>query len=178
MSRLTAHKAIEHLRHCSQSVAAWCSGCSPRTFRDRHVPRNPDGSYNVRDVIQSLIQARDEVDLASGPSDSPSLERWRRARALREEAELLIRLGELESKAEMAAAMVEVATAARHFAERMIAQHGNGIETDWLETVEEIDRSIWNRLRLDAKRRELTVYVEDQTPITIDLTLLGGTLRE
>jgi hypothetical protein len=171
--RLTADKLVEHLRACPQAVAAWAVGLSPRTFRDKHVPRNADGSYNLRSVVGDFLQQRENVDLATGPGDSPSLERLRSARAREAEAALLERLGELSSRAQMAVVMSEVCAGARRFAERMIRLYGTAASDEWNDIAAQIQAAVNSKLRLGARRREMTVYEGSEPAVTIDLNLLA-----
>jgi hypothetical protein len=141
--KLTAGKAIEYLKHAPQAVAAWVCGMSPRSFRDRHAPRNPDGSYDIRAVVQSLIKAQDEADIEAAEGiSSPALERWRLARAKDAEITLAERQRQIVSvelfQRMTAAAFVPL----RRFAEEQIREHGNGTADAWAEAVEEFEREV------------------------------------
>ena len=94
----TAAAIITEMESLSQTAMAWIFGISSRAFRDRRgVPRNEDGSYNARSVIQWHVEQLQPVDaepMLSGP-DSPALERFREARAKLAELELSVRRGQL-----------------------------------------------------------------------------------
>lgn len=114
----------------------------------------------------------DEDPLHTGPA-SPQLERWRKARAAREEVELLARMRELQSLADVRAGVLAICTAARRYAERMIQLFGQVPGEDWNETCQQMNQEITRRLRLDARRRELHVWADGDAPIVLDLDLLG-----
>ncbi|MBN2577641.1 MAG: hypothetical protein JXB10_01440 [Pirellulales bacterium] len=165
--KLTADKAIEYLKRAPQNVAAWVAGISSRTFRDRHLPRNPDGTYNVREVIQSLIQSREDAELASGPSDSPWLERQRRAKALSMEQNLAQQTGLLIS-VELFLRVTEAAfIPLRRFAEEQIKEHGNGTADRWAEAVEEFTKEIKNVVKPTNPDREATFSGAGGTPDSV-----------
>jgi hypothetical protein len=139
------------------------------------APRNKDRSYDLTVLVPWYLGRqgdRDEVD--AGPP-SAALERWRTARAQREEIELLVRLGELGPASELRSVHLEVLAHCRRFAERQIRSFGAVVAEDWSETTEQIDASIGQRLKLDFRRRELHVWPGDDAkqPIVIDLSVLG-----
>jgi hypothetical protein len=82
----------------SQGSAAWLMGVKPRTLRDRQAaPRNTDGTYNAQSLVAWHLKQGKPIDddpLLSG-NDSPALERFRNARADREELELAVRREQL-----------------------------------------------------------------------------------
>ena len=45
---------LEFAKAVNQQVAAWVVGTSPNEFRDLGPPRNNDGTYNLRDVVQFM----------------------------------------------------------------------------------------------------------------------------
>jgi hypothetical protein len=140
---MTAGQLIEHLRNAPQGVAAWVCGISPRSFRDRHAPRNEDGSYNVQDVVASLTRAFEEdVDLVAGPIDSPSMERLRTARAEMAELDLAERRGQIVSVELFQGVMQAAFVPLRRFAEHQIKEHGNGTADAWREAVELFEREV------------------------------------
>jgi hypothetical protein len=85
----------------TQRATAWLFGVDDRTMRTaawKGAPRNPDGSYNARVLIAWRLE-RDaeggETDPLLAGSNSPALERFRSARADREELELAVRREQL-----------------------------------------------------------------------------------
>lgn len=94
----TIPELVEAMASLPQGAAAWLVGVSPRTLRDRQVvPRNADGTYNAQDVVLWHLEQLEPVDgepMLSG-SNSPALERFRAARADREELELAVRREQL-----------------------------------------------------------------------------------
>jgi len=137
MAKLNAGQLIEHLQSAPQAVAAWVCGLSPRSFRDRHAPRNGDGTYNIREVVGSQLKsAHDEMDLPPGPSDSPAMERWRAARADWAELDLAERRGQVVSVQLIQEAIKEAFVPLRRFAEQQIKEHGNGTADAWAEAVD------------------------------------------
>ncbi len=97
MSKKRPRPRHDALRSLPQTAAAWLLGVEPRTVRTwKDAPRNQDGTYNAHDLVEWYIE-RDSTDpdpLLAGGS-SPALERYRAARASREELELQARAGEV-----------------------------------------------------------------------------------
>lgn len=89
---------IQKMERLAQGSAAWLFGISPRTLRDRQTaPRNSDGTYDAAALVAWHLKQSLPVDgdpLLAG-SDSPALERFRHARADREELELAVRREQL-----------------------------------------------------------------------------------
>lgn len=113
----------------SQGAAAWLVGVKPRTLRDRQAaPRNANGTYNASELVAWHIKQVGPVDgdpLLSG-SDSPALERFRNARADREELELAVRRGQLLDVDDFIAWFdIEVADPIRKNLERLQRKFGN-----------------------------------------------------
>ena len=90
----TVASHIENMKSLPQGAVAWLFGVSPRTIRDRQeAPRNSDGTYNAQAVVSWHLEQLKPIDgdsMLSG-GDSPALERFRNARADREELELAAR---------------------------------------------------------------------------------------
>ena len=86
------------MERLAQGAAAWLVGVKPRTLRDRQAaPRNGDGTYDGRELVLWHLEQLQPVDgdpMLSG-NDSPALERFRNARADREELELAVRREQL-----------------------------------------------------------------------------------
>lgn len=90
----TIPELVRAMAGLPQGAAAWLFGVSPRTLRDRSMaPRNADGTYNAQDLVAWHLEQLQPVDGEPmlGGSDSPALERFRNARADREELELAVR---------------------------------------------------------------------------------------
>ena len=52
---MTAEQQKQVLSNLKQATAAWILGVNGRTLRDRtDLPRNPDGTYNVRDLFAGI----------------------------------------------------------------------------------------------------------------------------
>lgn len=49
---MTANDQRETLGALSQQTAAWLLGVAPRTLREKDAPRNSDGTYNARTLIE------------------------------------------------------------------------------------------------------------------------------
>ncbi len=94
----TVPELVECMAAMPQGALAWLFGVSSRTIRDRvGMPRNEDNTYNAQDALAwhvTRLQPTDGDPLLGG-FDSPALERFREARADREELELSVRRGQL-----------------------------------------------------------------------------------
>ena len=94
--QLNRQQQIAIMKQLRQGAAGWLLKTHVRQLRDTDCPRNDDGSYNARDVIQWHVQRSTDTDdplLAGG--DSPNLERYRAARADLAEMEAAERRGHL-----------------------------------------------------------------------------------
>ncbi len=98
MKKPTIHEQKETLRRLSQTVAAEMCGVSVRQFQRWDAPRNADGTYSAPALLQWMVE-RAKAEAAGDPllvgSDSPSLERYRAARADMVELELQTKRGQL-----------------------------------------------------------------------------------
>lgn len=85
---------VKNIYAANQTEAAKCLGISPRTLREWvEAPRNKDRSYEIPALIEwrTKKRVRDECakfGVDDPDVDSPSLERWREAKADREEIRL------------------------------------------------------------------------------------------
>ncbi|KKN53095.1 hypothetical protein LCGC14_0606070 [marine sediment metagenome] len=131
MSGTKTDRTKEALRSMTQKSAAWLFGIDARTMRTaawKDAPRNKDGkTYNA----QALVVWRREVeaeaagtDPLSAGGDSPALERFRNARADREELELSVRREQLVNVDEFLAWWdAEVVTSIRKKLERLARKY-------------------------------------------------------
>jgi hypothetical protein len=173
--KTTESPTVKAMRSLGQRDAAWLLGITDRALRNHpDAPRGLDGRYDAQQLVSWYVAKQIPDDpLTTGP-ETPEMEKWRRIRRMREEVTLLQSLKELQSSAELRAVLTSVLDTVRGFAERMIVSHGNGTADDWSETRTMVDNEIARRLRLDARRRELCVWVGDEpNPVSIDLDLLG-----
>ena len=101
MSTAKTKHLKEVLQAIPQTLAAWLLSVQPRTMRTatwKDAPRNPDGSYDARELVEWRLERQaetDDVDPLLAGSDSPALERFRNARADRKELELAARRQQL-----------------------------------------------------------------------------------
>ena len=100
-----------------------------RTAAWRGAPRNQDGSYDARALIAWRLE-RDIENSESDPlmagSNSPALERFRSARADREELELAVRREQLIDVEEFLTWWdTEIASPLRKGLDRLQKKHGN-----------------------------------------------------
>lgn len=91
--KLSAADQVAVLSSLGQTAAAHLVGITPRSLRDRRdVPRNENGTYNARALVEWLeAQTIDAMD--AGAETSPALEEYRRARAGQEQLKLREMLG-------------------------------------------------------------------------------------
>lgn len=86
-------------KHLSQKMLAKAIGVSPRTIRlwaEDDVPRNDDGSYDIRAVIDWLIdRAKRSQRLKHDPEAEKWLDEWRKEQALRAKLDRLRAEGSL-----------------------------------------------------------------------------------
>lgn len=102
-------RAIEDIGACSQTAVAEVLGVNRNTvakWGSRNCPRNTDGTYCLSAVfawrLDDLSASGEASELAAEQdADSPSLERYRAARADLAEHELAVRRGELIPRDEM-----------------------------------------------------------------------------
>ncbi len=94
-------RTIQAVQAMTQKAAAWLFDVEPRTMRTgpwKDAPRNSDGTYDARLLIawrRELEAEGSESDPLLAGSNSPALERFRAARADREELELAVRRDQL-----------------------------------------------------------------------------------
>ena len=128
--KLTSQGQIDVLKSLTQGAAAWLIGLSARTFRDSAAPRNPDGSYNAQAVAAWIKQgvAPDGDPLMAG-GDSPSLERYRAAKADLAEMDAKVRRGQLVDVDQLIEWWtVEVASPLRRATAALQARFGDAAE--------------------------------------------------
>ena len=95
-SKLSVAEQVAVLASLKQLAAAKLLSISPRTFRDRLVPRNNNGSYSAFDIIDWLTtQTVPTPDAELSGTDSPALERFRLARARLAELDLESKKGDM-----------------------------------------------------------------------------------
>src|SRR5436190_709192 len=128
---MTNEAEIAIMQRLHQGAAAWLCGCAPRIFRDKHAPRNADGSYDARTLAAWLQESSaPSDDPLLGVGDSPNLERYRAAKASLAEMEVSQRRGQLcdvDQLVEWWSA--EIAAPLRRDAATLLAQFGPDAET-------------------------------------------------
>jgi hypothetical protein len=62
---------VHFMQHLNQLAAAWLMGKDPRVLRDRvDIPRNLDGSYDVRVILNLIVDERVKNVIRSGPDET------------------------------------------------------------------------------------------------------------
>jgi hypothetical protein len=112
----------------SQNSAAWLISRTPRLLSDTDAPRNPDGSYNARDLVAWF--AHRESAAASGDpmltGDSPNLERYRKAKAELAEMDAAERRSQLADVGSLCSWWFsDIAPAIRQATEALAKLHGD-----------------------------------------------------
>ena len=152
-------RQIELLRSLPQGAAAWLLGIGARTLRDwQGVPRNPDRSYNARDLLRWYVKRERpaDTDPMMVGSNSPALERYRVAHAQREELELAVRRGQLVSVDEFLTWYdAELAGPIRRSLEALIKHHSQAAADVVLRGLEAAEQAVNRRLKQQAKKRRL-----------------------
>lgn len=63
---MTASEQIRSLEHLHQAAAAWLLKKSPRRLRDSDCPRNADGSYDARHVLDWRLDRLTPAEIVEG----------------------------------------------------------------------------------------------------------------
>ena len=85
LNTVPSQDQIKILENLNLKTIAWLLGVTTRTIQNKHFPKNPNGKYDCRNIIQFI---RDGLLESGQDVDSPALERFRNARASLSELEL------------------------------------------------------------------------------------------
>jgi hypothetical protein len=152
----TADQLIEFNRSAPQKAVADAIGISPRHLQNLvGVPRNPDGTYNIRDVVAwdkkrsngAATMPGDDPLLAGNASDSPNLERYRGYKADLAAIELAQKRGQLVNVEEFEAWwQTKVATPLTRAVESLRQLHGSEAAAIIERVLESVEGQIDQRM--------------------------------
>ena len=136
---------IEKLKNLTAKEIGYCFQVTPRTiFRwaERGLPRSDKSKYDIQKAIAwhlaETVEALGQVNRES----SPGLERFRLAKAAREEIRLERDRGQVVNLAAMRAVHVRMAALLRDTSERLGREFGADAQGLLNETLEELEREI------------------------------------
>ncbi len=146
---LSIDRKPEPLGSLPQTVAARLLSTSARTLRKwTDAPRNPDGSYDARALIEWFVaRSGTGVDAKLSGGTSPALERFREERAKLARLDRLEREGQLLPRDRVHDGLARIATIIRMAGDALQRQFG----PDALELLNDA---------LDDAQREITALAE------------------
>lgn len=168
---MKADELIQLLEACPQRVASWLAGIGSRSFRDRHgVPRNEDGSYNLRAVHKHFVTtAQDEaLGVLQDVPETDELRRWRAAKAAAAELDYAERLKELESRSAVIAAMERCLGVLKAWADRIGHDHPSVLRT-YRQAIRHASMEAAAFVRPAGCRRILRIVPDDGDAFEVDL---------
>lgn len=137
MAKLNQQQQIAAMQAIGQRAAAWLVGLPRSTFRDSSAPRNADGTYDAAQLFTWQPSSRPPQ-----AAESPSLERYRAARAdlaEMERSERMQRLVAVDAVADWWT--TDIGKRLHQAAARLKAIHP-GAETVLLAVLQQVETSI------------------------------------
>lgn len=148
MPRLKSADQIAIMQSLTQQAAGWLVGMSDRNLKRLDAPRGTDGKYNARDMCRWAANRAAKPERAEGDemlttdADSPALERYRLARAIKAERENEIDGGRLIDLERMSARHNAMADRLRKLGDqlgRSVSLNGRDAQQMLNDAIEELD---------------------------------------
>lgn len=135
---------IAVLGSMSQTAAAWLVSRTPRALRDSDCPREPDGRYNARAVIEWLMVSRETTGdpLLDSGDGSAALERYRAAKAELAEIDIAERKRQLIPRDLTRVWMGRLAGLLRNMGDRLGRRYGKDAQIAVNDTLSDFDRLV------------------------------------